>query len=595
MIKRNDPCTCGSGKKYKKCCGRTGTDLVDMITGEALDRVLTNFFETHPLPNDQEEMYKLMKKWVNHLSDSWDKAHIEEASSEYYLFIEKNSSWQTYLQEQRKVIERAAVLDVLKEWDEPILLLGEVCETDGQFLYIEELLGDKKFKMARNEQMPADVGTLLFGIVLKDNRKGNDAVAPISSMLFLAKWSKQTKKTLLEMKSAGTEDALFIYELFIKRSEATMNELVEEVLTETELSALTLVEKSLQQMGQSANTREMMHKLAVAYFLNEESELQSENTFLAAMIKTGIEIGMIQDVNLDGDTIAEKYAVKLSDIDTYGKALLALYDSMMQSTDGPTAEKRYAIGTDPRPSEKALWETSMTTGGVVVPERKPTVAGGRAQLLAYEAYLAEIEEERNLLAKHAFEMDGQNPDALLLQAEIAENHEQAIALFERAIREASRTFEAGENPWENIPNRPFMRAAFAYGVYLFENGKYDDAASLFLDLIRMNPTDHQGARYEAVASLIQAKRYEEAAEVLIRYEKGSSNDAAYLYLDWKLEYAGSNGESENAEEMLALAEQANGHVRHLQTFRVAPIQYPRFQEIEPGSVEEARYIWFLIA
>jgi uncharacterized protein YchJ len=21
-VKRNDPCTCGSGKKYKKCCGR---------------------------------------------------------------------------------------------------------------------------------------------------------------------------------------------------------------------------------------------------------------------------------------------------------------------------------------------------------------------------------------------------------------------------------------------------------------------------------------------------------------------------------------------------------------------------------------------
>lgn len=25
----NDPCTCGSGKKYKKCCGTTGTDAAD--------------------------------------------------------------------------------------------------------------------------------------------------------------------------------------------------------------------------------------------------------------------------------------------------------------------------------------------------------------------------------------------------------------------------------------------------------------------------------------------------------------------------------------------------------------------------------------
>ena len=25
-VGRNDPCPCGSGKKYKKCCGATGTD-----------------------------------------------------------------------------------------------------------------------------------------------------------------------------------------------------------------------------------------------------------------------------------------------------------------------------------------------------------------------------------------------------------------------------------------------------------------------------------------------------------------------------------------------------------------------------------------
>ena len=182
----------------------------------------------------------------------------------------------------------------------------------------------------------------------------------------------------------------------------------------------------------------------------------------------------------------------------------------------------------------------------------------------------------------------------LLQAESEINIEKAITLYERAIREASRTFEAGENPWQNIPNRPFMRAAFAYGVRLFENGQYDDAASLFLDLIKLNPVDNQGARYEAVASLIHAERFEEAAEILIRYEKGSSNDATYLYLDWKLEHAGSGGASANAKEMLAAAERANGHVLHLQTFRVAPIAYPKFQELEPGSQEEARYIWLLI-
>lgn len=603
MVKRNDPCPCGSGKKYKRCCGSPGTDLMDMIVNEELDRVLTKYFETYPLPQDKEAMLRLMRKWMNQLSDSWDKEHIEEASSEYYLFIENTSNWQTYLQQERQLTERTAVLNVLKEWEEPILLLGEVVKIDEQFLYIEALFSPKTFKMGRNEQMPADVGTLLFGIVLKDIRKGYDAIAPISSMLFLAKWSKQTKKSLIEKREAESEKeislflkehALTIYELFIQRSMATLNELVAEVLSENQLAALTSIEEELCKLEQLSTTREMMHKLAVAYFLNEEVDIQEQNSFLAAIVKVGINIGVIQNTDLDKASIAKRFNVERTAIHTYEKELSALYDSMMQSGDEPMAEKLYAIGTDPRPTEKSLWETSMTTGGVVIPERKPTVAGGRAQLLAYEAYLAGTEKERRTLSKHAHEMDQNNPDALLLQAEIAENHDAAIALYERAIREASRTFEAGENPWQNIPNRPFMRAAFAYGVFLFEKGQYDDAASLFLDLIKINPTDHQGARYEAVASLIHAKRYEEAAEILIRYEKGSTNDATYLYLDWKLEHAGSNGESENAEEMLKAAERANGHVLHLQTFRVAPIAYPKFQEFEPGSQEEARYIWLLI-
>ena len=118
---------------------------------------------------------------------------------------------------------------------------------------------------------------------------------------------------------------------------------------------------------------------------------------------------------------------------------------------------------------------------------------------------------------------------------------------------------------------------------------------MFLDLLKMNRIDNQGARYEAVASLIHAKRFEEAAEILIRYEKGSAHDAAYLYLDWKLEHDGSEGESLNANEMLQTARKANGHVLHLQTFKTKPIPYPKLQEIMPGSEVEARYIWLLLS
>lgn len=117
---------------------------------------------------------------------------------------------------------------------------------------------------------------------------------------------------------------------------------------------------------------------------------------------------------------------------------------------------------------------------------------------------------------------------------------------------------------------------------------------MFTDLLKMNRTDNLGARYEAVASLIHAERFTEAAEIMVRYEKGSEHDAAYLYLDWKLEHIASEGKSLDAEEMLNAATKLNGHVRHLMTFKAKTIPYPRFKAIEPGSEDEARYIWLLL-
>ena len=603
MIGRNDSCHCGSGKKYKRCCGSTGTDLVEMIENEELDRILKGFFDDYPI-TDEAKMLVVMQKWVSRFAESWAKEDVEEASSEFYLFIQNPADWHVYIQTQIEQTERESVVAVLKEWDEPFMLLAEIIEVDTNAIHVREIFGEKEYKVTRNEGMPADVGTLLFGVVLHDSRKGEKAIAPVSSMLFLAKWSKQTKKSLIELRDAALEKTveqfilehtLDIYELFIKRSMASMNELVEDVLASEQLSALTALDATLRDLEQNTDSREIMHKLGVAYLLNESPEITDEGDFLAAAVKTGVSIGVVQGTGLDDEAIMKKYAVSEDGTTIYSKELESLYRDMMDSGDEPMAERIYDIGTDPRTTEKALWETSMTTGGVVQPERKPSVSGGRAQLLAFEAYLADTEEQRRKLAKSAIDMDGNNADALLLQIEIENDREKVLSLYEKAIKHASRTFEPGENPWQNIPNRPFMRAAFAYGIYLFEQAEYDEAASMFVDLLKMNQIDNQGARYEAVASLIHVGRFEEAAEILIRYEKGSEHDAAYLYLDWMLEDRGRGGKSESAEALLKAAVKANSHVMHLQTFRTKPISYPRLQEIVPGSVEEARYIWLLLS
>src|SRR5690606_34215409 len=157
--------------------------------------------------------------------------------------------------------------------------------------------------------------------------------------------------------------ALDIYELFIKRSLASLNELVEEVLVPSQLNALKALEVALRELGQDADTREIMHKLAVAYFMNIQQEIPSVNDFVSAAGWAGAKHGVVRNLKDSVEEIASRYEASLEGMKPFVDDLSSLYEEMMGSFDEPMANVVYDIGTDPRPTEKGLWETAMTTAG----------------------------------------------------------------------------------------------------------------------------------------------------------------------------------------------------------------------------------------
>jgi tetratricopeptide (TPR) repeat protein len=56
------------------------------------------------------------------------------------------------------------------------------------------------------------------------------------------------------------------------------------------------------------------------------------------------------------------------------------------------------------------------------------------------------------------------------------------------------TFE-GMLPWAAIDNRPFLRCLQGYGLCLWRLGRAHDAAQVFERMLRLNPSDNQGARF----------------------------------------------------------------------------------------------------
>jgi len=78
LIGRNDPCPCGSGKKYKKCCMNKDNDLsnkIFKIDDEEIDaEMITNFFNNfqHLLLKDKPHIkeYKKIRKLHGEIIDS---------------------------------------------------------------------------------------------------------------------------------------------------------------------------------------------------------------------------------------------------------------------------------------------------------------------------------------------------------------------------------------------------------------------------------------------------------------------------------------------------------------------------------------------
>ena len=89
MVGRNEPCPCGSGKKYKKCCESKATFSIEEVQSEELERILQAFYEEYPERRDLNEFLSLVKKWseplfplqTGHLEELYDEATKENYPS----------------------------------------------------------------------------------------------------------------------------------------------------------------------------------------------------------------------------------------------------------------------------------------------------------------------------------------------------------------------------------------------------------------------------------------------------------------------------------------------------------------------------------
>ncbi|WHT49335.1 SEC-C metal-binding domain-containing protein [Sporosarcina thermotolerans] len=125
MIGRNDPCPCGSGKKYKKCCQSKKAVSVETVQKEELERVLQSFYEEYPERKDIPDYLKLANEWKSSLEKYLPEEMIEAICLDEFFFHYRSDIWLGYLDKQKKKIVRPSVLRVVDAWQQPRAFIGK--------------------------------------------------------------------------------------------------------------------------------------------------------------------------------------------------------------------------------------------------------------------------------------------------------------------------------------------------------------------------------------------------------------------------------------------------------------------------------------
>lgn len=170
-IGRNDPCVCGSGKKYKKCCGVKETVSINsLIENEVLnlqaqiiDYAITNY--DIELEQDFEEILL-------------DIVTEDESELEFYSFA--HSVWFTlfgqvrngktileqYINERSHLIQRPKVREIVQSWTRVRPITGRVVVTTETHISLKETFSDQIIEIKYPDSSDVDINSFVFAMIV---------------------------------------------------------------------------------------------------------------------------------------------------------------------------------------------------------------------------------------------------------------------------------------------------------------------------------------------------------------------------------------------------------------------------------------------
>jgi|GEM_PF-657252 len=212
----------------------------------------------------------------------------------------------------------------------------------------------------------------------------------------------------------------------------------------------------------------------------------------------------------------------------------------------------------------------------------------QAQIIVAEAWEARTKAKRVELAKKALDINPDCADAYLVLAHEAKKDDEKGEYLRQAVEAGKRIigdkFDSLVGKfWSDNETQPYMRAKINQADFFKDIGYLGRAIDEYMDMLRLNPVDNQGARYDLYNCFITAGRDKEAHQLLNEYKEDTM--AIWLYTMALLSFRES-GPSKKADQQLNKAIAENKYVvDYLLGRKRIPREYPEFYRL--GSKEEA--------
>ncbi|MDQ0164023.1 SEC-C metal-binding domain-containing protein [Aeribacillus alveayuensis] len=519
-VKRNDPCPCGSGKKYKRCCGNTSFISIQQILKQEIVNLQKDIIE-FSLMNYDEEILTLVEDYLEGYNIPGEMEEIYQLMGvSLAIFTQlvdgEKTPLQLYIDRHLHNIQRPKMKEILQSWVGVKPSATEVLSVDNERVVVKDILTkETKNVIIFEEDCGLVEGALLIGILVPI---GESFTFFAMFVDFYEEKAERIRQTIIEHfdNSEVSPQEFMASEFLDILDQAFFITLTFDLIENFSWSdpQYKEVAKCFQLNIKNEENSDTLVLLGVTlwYKYCELKQPRIKNIGLYAACIHYVVYRNIPFLNRKKtlNELAEMYGANPGSISQRAHHVESVVEDFLQQAkaasllDGavdfaldegtPFEKNRFLMERSLLESERKLENVDIDSmedlneylNDPTIPSR-PLTKQEQAQELIFDAY-GESGRKRKQLINKALKLDPNNPDAYNLLAEEASSFEEALNLYREGMIRGEKSLGKAfieENKghfWGIVKTRPYMRAKFHYSCMLYEDGQLQEAIQHFEEL-----------------------------------------------------------------------------------------------------------------